>query len=168
MPIHGLGLMFLAITTFGISNVFLSFIINKQTAVYYLENGYKPVGPNWSFAAKTWGISLPQDVQQSISPSPEAEVKVVVSPLPLLWMSCTMLASSILMDFLFIVMAYGTILYSLLTISLVILQLAVFIWAANEYLSKIGHKIFAILVMFIYLIKHSSNAHLLFLLDPLI
>jgi hypothetical protein len=44
MPVHGIIWVILAICTFGISNLVLMFIINKQTAHYYLEHGYKPVG----------------------------------------------------------------------------------------------------------------------------
>ena len=53
MPVHGIGWIFLALITFGISNLVICFLINKQTAVHYLENGYKPVGPNWDVAASS-------------------------------------------------------------------------------------------------------------------
>ena len=31
---------------------------NKQTAHYYLEHGYKPVGEGWDVAGPKWGISF--------------------------------------------------------------------------------------------------------------
>ena len=48
--------------TLGISNLFLMFMINKQTAHYYLEHGYKPVGDGWDFASATWGVVQPKSL----------------------------------------------------------------------------------------------------------
>ena len=45
--------------TCGISNLVLCFIINKQTAHYYLERGYKPSGDGWSVAGVKWGVAAP-------------------------------------------------------------------------------------------------------------
>jgi len=57
MPIQGIIWIVLALLTFGISNLILMFIINKQTAHHYLENGYKPVGSGWDVAGTQWDIS---------------------------------------------------------------------------------------------------------------
>jgi len=35
------------------------FLINKQTAHHYLENGYKPIGSGWDIAGDKWGITAP-------------------------------------------------------------------------------------------------------------
>lgn len=56
IPSYGVAWVFLGIITLGISNLFLCFIINKQTAHYYLEHGYKPIGSGWTIAGKIWGI----------------------------------------------------------------------------------------------------------------
>lgn len=42
-----------------IANVVLPFRMNKYTAHYYLEHGYKPVGKGWNTAAPVWGVALP-------------------------------------------------------------------------------------------------------------
>lgn len=57
LPLHGIIWVVLALFTFGISNLFLMFLINKQTAHYYLEHGYKPSGDGWDIAGPRWGIS---------------------------------------------------------------------------------------------------------------
>lgn len=57
MPIQGIIWIVLAMITFGFSNLILMFIINKQTAHNYLENGYKPTGAGWDIARMKWGIS---------------------------------------------------------------------------------------------------------------
>lgn len=57
IPVQGIIWLVLALVTFGISNVFLMFIINKQTAQHYLENGYKPTGDGWDLAGPQWGIA---------------------------------------------------------------------------------------------------------------
>lgn len=59
LPLFGAAWMILSIFTCGISNIFLAFLINKQTALYYLENGYKPVGEGWREAGMKWGIRVP-------------------------------------------------------------------------------------------------------------
>ncbi|WAW10913.1 hypothetical protein NB640_04540 [Oxalobacter vibrioformis] len=56
MPVHGIIWIVLSMLTFGISNLFLMFIINRQTAHYYLEHGYRPVGDGWNIAGTKWGI----------------------------------------------------------------------------------------------------------------
>ena len=160
MPVHGISWIFLSIITFGISNLVLCFIINKQTAVHYLENGYKPVGSNWDVAASTWGISLPQQenvestpstestVQQPAMPANETVAKVVASPLPLILMGGIALCSTAVTQLLvrgFIAYDFVTIAYALLGI----LNLGFFIWAANQYLDKNAHKVLAISLMVI-------------------
>ncbi len=62
MPVHGIIWIVASMFTLGISNIFLMFIINKQTAHYYLERGYAPVGPGWDVAGPRWGVS--QTVKQ--------------------------------------------------------------------------------------------------------
>lgn len=57
MPIHGIIWVILAMLTWGLSNFVLMFIINKQTAYYYLERGYRPVGEGWNIAGPRWNIS---------------------------------------------------------------------------------------------------------------
>ena len=59
IPLYGAAWVVLALVTWGISNLILCFIINKQTAHYYLEHGYKPIGEGWSHAGSKWGISVP-------------------------------------------------------------------------------------------------------------
>jgi len=36
------------------------FMINKQTAHHYLENGYKPTGVGWDVVSQKWGITAPE------------------------------------------------------------------------------------------------------------
>lgn len=62
MPMHGIIWIVLSMFTLGLSNLFLMFIINKQTAHYYLEHGYKPVGPGWDHVAVKWGITVPKEI----------------------------------------------------------------------------------------------------------
>ena len=59
MATHGVIWIVLAVITFGISNLILMFIINKQTAHHYLENGYRPSGEGWDVAGEKWGIKDP-------------------------------------------------------------------------------------------------------------
>jgi len=56
MPIQGIIWIVLSMITLGISNLLLMFMINKQTAHHYLENGYKPTGEGWEVASTKWGI----------------------------------------------------------------------------------------------------------------
>ena len=63
IPLYGLLWVILGMCTFGFSNIVLWFIINKQTAHYYLEHGYKPVGEGWVVAGSNWGIALPAVAQ---------------------------------------------------------------------------------------------------------
>lgn len=65
MPVQGLIWVILSMVTFGLSNLYLMFVINKQTAHYYLEHGYVPVGPGWDVAAPRWGISLSSSTPQA-------------------------------------------------------------------------------------------------------
>lgn len=58
MPSNGAVWILLSIVTFGISNLFLCFMMNKQTALYYLDRGYKPAGEGWDVAAMKWGVAL--------------------------------------------------------------------------------------------------------------
>lgn len=62
MPGHGIIWIILSMITFGVSNLFLMFIINKQTAHHYLEHGYRPTGPGWDIASRKWGITQPQEL----------------------------------------------------------------------------------------------------------
>lgn len=57
MPMHGLIWLLLSIVTGSISNLVLMFLMNKMTARYYLERGYRPVGPGWDTANAKWGIA---------------------------------------------------------------------------------------------------------------
>lgn len=158
MPLHGLGWIFLAIVTFGISNLILSFIINKQTAVHYLENGYKPEGPNWDVAASRWDISLPQQEnvqstpsaegagQQSTTSSSEIISIVVAPPAPLILVGGAALCVAVVTQ----AGISGFISWEFMgmaNIAIAVLNLGAFIWAANEYLDKIEHKVFAISLM---------------------
>jgi len=59
MPAYGALWILLAMFTCGISNLVLCFIINKQTAHYYLERGYKPSGDGWAEAGQKWGVAPP-------------------------------------------------------------------------------------------------------------
>jgi hypothetical protein len=61
MQTHAIIWIVISIVTSGLSNLVLMFIINKMTAHFYLENGYKPdlSDPNWEIASKAWGICLP-------------------------------------------------------------------------------------------------------------
>jgi hypothetical protein len=59
MPGHGALWILLAMFTCGISNLILCFLINKQTAHYYLERGYKPTGEGWAVAGPKWGVAAP-------------------------------------------------------------------------------------------------------------
>lgn len=59
MPVHALVWIALSIFTSGLSNVVLMVLINRITAVYYLEQGYYPKGPGWDQAARKWNIILP-------------------------------------------------------------------------------------------------------------
>jgi len=56
MPLHALAWIVVGVLTLRLSDLVLMFIINKQTAHYYLENGYKPVGKGWDEAKRAWGI----------------------------------------------------------------------------------------------------------------
>ena len=158
MPLHGLGWIFLAIVTFGISNLILSFIINKQTAVHYLENGYKPEGPNWDLAASRWDISLPKQEnvqstpsaegagQQSTTSSSEIISIVVAPPAPLILVGGAALCVAVVTQ----AGISGFISWEFMgmaNIAIAVLNLGAFIWAANEYLDKIEHKVFAISLM---------------------
>lgn len=58
IPLYGVIWVVLGIITLGVSNFILCFIMNKQTAHYYLEHGYKPTGEGWEFARLKWGMSI--------------------------------------------------------------------------------------------------------------
>ena len=58
IPSRGIMWILLNVFTCGISNIFLMFLINKHTAQYYLENGYKPIGDGWDIAGPKWGVSV--------------------------------------------------------------------------------------------------------------
>ncbi|MDA8663203.1 hypothetical protein N9L73_06820 [Luminiphilus sp.] len=160
MPLHGLGWIFLAIITFGISNLILSFIINKQTAVYYLENGYKPEGPNWDVAASKWDVSLPEDIKteptsltegsdpQAAMSESVAASKVGATPLPLILMGVFALLQALTTQ----LMIGGYIGYefmSMISAPIAVINIGVFVWAVNEYLDKTEHKAIAISLMLV-------------------
>ena len=160
MPLHGLGWIFLAIITFGISNLILSFIINKQTAVYYLENGYKPEGPNWDVAASKWDVSLPEDIKtgptsltegsdpQATMSESVAASKVGATPLPLILMGVFALLQALTTQ----LMIGGYIGYefmSMIGAPILVINIGVFVWAVNEYLDKTEHKAIAISLMLV-------------------
>ena len=160
MPLHGLGWIFLAIITFGISNLILCFIINKQTAVYYLENGYKPEGPNWDVAASKWDVSLPEDIkteptsltegsdpQAALSESVAAS-KVGATPLPLILMGVFSLLHALTTQ-LMIGGYIGIEFMSMIGAPIGVINIGVFVWAVNEYLDKTEHKVIAILLMLV-------------------
>lgn len=56
MPLHGVAFIIAGLITFGFSNLILSFIGNKMTAKYYLENGYSQYGAGWDYAGPKWEI----------------------------------------------------------------------------------------------------------------
>lgn len=58
IPTRGLLWIILSVITCGVSNIFLMFLINKHTAQYYLEHGYKPIGEGWEKAGPKWGVSI--------------------------------------------------------------------------------------------------------------
>ena len=160
MPLHGLGWIFLAIITFGISNLILSFIINKQTAVYYLENGYKPEGPNWDVAASRWDISLPGDTNteptslnegtlpKGTVTGSDASSKVGASPIPLISMGVVALLQAINTQ----LVVNGYVGYEFITmigVPITLINIGVFVWAVNEYLDKTEHKVVAISLMIV-------------------
>jgi len=62
IPLYGVAWVVLSLLTLGFSNLILAFLINKQTAHYYLEHGYKPVGEGWALAGQKWGIAVPAAV----------------------------------------------------------------------------------------------------------
>ena len=152
---HGLGWILLAIITLGISNLILSFIINKQTAVYYLENGYRPEGPNWDVAASKWDINLPGDIkteptsltdgsvpQVAMSESVAAS-KAGATPLPLILMGVFALIQALMTQ----LMIGGYISYEFMSMirwPILVINLGVFVWAVNEYLDKTEYKAIAI------------------------
>lgn len=47
-----------------IGNFVLPFKMNKYTAHYYLEHGYKPIGKGWNTAAPQWGVAFPAGEQR--------------------------------------------------------------------------------------------------------
>jgi len=57
MSSQGLIWVILSLITFGLSNLYLMFAINKMTAHHYLEKGYKAIGEGWNVAGSKWGIA---------------------------------------------------------------------------------------------------------------
>jgi uncharacterized protein YecT (DUF1311 family) len=51
-----------------IGNFILPFKMNKYTAHYYLEHGYKPSGTGWQKAGLAWGIEAPSIANQNGMP----------------------------------------------------------------------------------------------------
>ena len=56
MPMSYFSWTLAGISTFGIMFIILWFSINKLTALYYIDKGYKPIGEGWDFAAAQWNI----------------------------------------------------------------------------------------------------------------
>mgnify|MGYP003972626011 FL=1 len=57
MPSQGVMWVIISVVTFGLSNLYLMFRINKQTALHYLDKGYKATGDGWNIAGPAWGVS---------------------------------------------------------------------------------------------------------------
>ena len=57
MPAYGMVWLVLTFITAGISNLFLAFMINAQTARYYLDRGYHPIGKGWEIAGPAWRMT---------------------------------------------------------------------------------------------------------------
>ena len=58
MAVHGIIWTILGICTSQLTSIYLMFVINKMTAKYWMERGYKPVGPGWDLVGPKWGVSL--------------------------------------------------------------------------------------------------------------
>lgn len=56
---------FLWCCTLFIGNFVLPFKMNKYTAQYYLEHGYKPYGKGWHKAALAWGVAIPSTGEET-------------------------------------------------------------------------------------------------------
>ncbi len=70
--------LLLALSTLGLSTIYLWFTINKKTAHHYMEIGYHPIGEGWEEASLKWGVSLPNKTQlqvpiQPVLPTPNKE-----------------------------------------------------------------------------------------------
>ena len=57
MPAHGIIEVILSLFTFGVSNLVLMFIINKQTGHYFLQHGFKPTVEGMDAACPKWDVS---------------------------------------------------------------------------------------------------------------
>lgn len=62
MPANGL----IWCCTLWFGNFILPFIMNKHTAHYYLEHGYKPIGHGWDVVGPQWGLALPANAWNSL------------------------------------------------------------------------------------------------------
>jgi len=154
MPIHGIGWIFLSIITLGISNFFICFLINKQTALYYLDNGYSVVGTNSNIPAVMWGIKIPEELYFEL-PESSYEEK---SPLPLIFLGCIFLLHN-LYFFLshYLVKYFDSItkyyfFHLGLNIFFNIMSFALVVWVSLEYLKKIDNRIFVIIIFAVALI----------------
>jgi hypothetical protein len=62
MPAYGIFWVMLTLLTCGLSNIVLAFIINRQTATYFLECGYEPNGKGWDIAGPLWHLGAHANV----------------------------------------------------------------------------------------------------------
>lgn len=46
----------IGIFTAGLSNFYLMFAINRKTALYWHEKGYRPSGTGWDYASAKWNL----------------------------------------------------------------------------------------------------------------
>lgn len=177
MAIQGLAWIVLSILSLGISNLILIFLINKQTAIHYLENGYKPVGPNWNLAAAKWGLNIPEqdDLNKTLEqgqvdlqvPSNSSNVLNLtdVSPLPLIVFASVALFGSILGNGLLFAYQEGYLEQSFYITAagtvggvFTLLRIGAFSWVAIEYLRKTEHRAVVIgLYLVSYLIPFSHT-----------
>lgn len=160
MPAHGLGWLVLSVVTFGISNLILCFIINKQTAIFYLENGYSPVGDGWQYAATEWGVYLKQppanernddETQKNEESSVTKPIKVdgkKYSPAPLIAVGIVWIITGCLSVYTSLLRAEG---FSIGDIGLVftalsLMRLGTYIWVAISFLEKLEHRAIVIVI----------------------
>lgn len=48
--------LFLNFVTLGISTIWLIFNLNKKTAMYWFDRGYRPTGSGWDYASVKWNL----------------------------------------------------------------------------------------------------------------
>lgn len=57
MPLHFCICLIGSFFTFGMVAFIFAFIGNKQTAVHFLEKGYKQSGSGWNVASSKWNMA---------------------------------------------------------------------------------------------------------------